>query len=181
MDYKHTCDTVYTHLWGITDNIYSFGRPFLLLHLFTGLPPVHPYFKPSTTVFTRTNDGWTGLWIKLCSVKCDKLWNSYTIINHCKTHATDVLINKASMCSILRDTLCYYPNFLNTHTHTHTHSHTRTHTRTHLKNIPCLAVGIGPLHTHCCTLWGLKLPYATPSLLLYYTVLHASLLWNESE
>ena len=28
MDYKHACDTIYTHFWGITDNIYGFGRPF---------------------------------------------------------------------------------------------------------------------------------------------------------
>ena len=28
MDYKHTCDTIYTHIWGITDDIYGFGRPF---------------------------------------------------------------------------------------------------------------------------------------------------------
>ena len=26
--YKHTCDTIYTHFQGITNNIYEFGRPF---------------------------------------------------------------------------------------------------------------------------------------------------------
>ena len=29
--------------------------------------PVHPYFCPSIFVFTRPNDGWTGLYIKLWS------------------------------------------------------------------------------------------------------------------
>ena len=38
--------------------------------------PVHPYFYPSTTVFTRPNDSWTGLCIKLwCSVWCGSLWH----------------------------------------------------------------------------------------------------------
>ena len=32
--------------------------------------PVHPYFYPSIFVFTRPNDGWTGLYIKLCLVLC---------------------------------------------------------------------------------------------------------------
>ena len=29
-------------------------------------PPVHPYFYPSTAVFTHPYDGWTGLCITLC-------------------------------------------------------------------------------------------------------------------
>ena len=61
MHYKHTCDTIYTHFEGITDNIYGFGRPFLLLVL-----PGHPYFYPPTAVFTRPNDGWTGLCKETC-------------------------------------------------------------------------------------------------------------------
>ena len=44
--------TPFTLISGITDNIYVFL-------------PVHPYFYPSTTVFTRPNDGWTGLCITL--------------------------------------------------------------------------------------------------------------------
>ena len=28
MDYKHTCDTIYTHFWGYGYNIYGFGGPF---------------------------------------------------------------------------------------------------------------------------------------------------------
>ena len=55
MDYKHTCDTIYTHFWSITGNIYGFGRPF-------------PYFYPSIFIFTRPNDGWTDLYIKLWCV-----------------------------------------------------------------------------------------------------------------
>ena len=35
----------------------------LLLHFL----PVHPYFYLSTIVFTRPNDGWAGLCMKLCS------------------------------------------------------------------------------------------------------------------
>ena len=34
----------------------------LLLHFL----PVHPYFYLSIFVFTRPNDGWKGLYIKLC-------------------------------------------------------------------------------------------------------------------
>ena len=26
MDYKHTYDTIYNNFWGITDNIYGFGK-----------------------------------------------------------------------------------------------------------------------------------------------------------
>jgi len=29
MDYKHTRDTIYSHFWGITENIYGFGRTFI--------------------------------------------------------------------------------------------------------------------------------------------------------
>ena len=39
---------------------------FLLFHFFTHPLPVHPYFCPSIFVFTRPNDGWMGLYIKLC-------------------------------------------------------------------------------------------------------------------
>ena len=62
----NTRDTIYTHFQGITNNIYGFGRPFLLLHFFTR-PPGDPYFYPSIFVFTRPNDWWTGLYIKLCT------------------------------------------------------------------------------------------------------------------
>ena len=40
MDYKHTCDTIFTHFQDITNNIYGFGRPF-----FAPFLPVHPYFS----------------------------------------------------------------------------------------------------------------------------------------
>ena len=69
MGYKHTYDTIYTHFQGITNNIYGFEDLFLLLHFL----PVHPYFCPtqcpSIFVFTRPNDGWTGLYIKLCMTR----------------------------------------------------------------------------------------------------------------
>ena len=41
MDYKHTCDTILSHFQGMTNNIYGFGRPFLLLQFFTHPQPVH--------------------------------------------------------------------------------------------------------------------------------------------
>ena len=56
MNYRHTCDTIYTHFWGITDNIYDCRRPVF----------APSYFYPSKTGFTCPNDGWTGLCIKLC-------------------------------------------------------------------------------------------------------------------
>ena len=43
MGYKRTYDTIYTHFQGITNNIYGFGRLFLLLQFFTR----PPYFYPS--------------------------------------------------------------------------------------------------------------------------------------
>ena len=53
---------------GITNDIYGFRRLFYSVHhpsthIFL---PVHLHFYPSIFVFTRPNDGWTGLYIKLC-------------------------------------------------------------------------------------------------------------------
>ena len=59
-DYKHTCDTIYAHFQGITNNIYGFGSNF-----FAPFLPLHPHFYLSIFVFTPPNDGWTGLYIKL--------------------------------------------------------------------------------------------------------------------
>jgi hypothetical protein len=52
MDYKHTCDTIFTHFQGITNNIYGFGRPFLILFYPSAsrppiFLPVHIRFNPS--------------------------------------------------------------------------------------------------------------------------------------
>ena len=70
MDYKHTCDAIFTHFQGITNNIYGFGRPFFVLFfapsLFYPSTTRPPYFYPSIFIFTCPNDGWTGLYIKLC-------------------------------------------------------------------------------------------------------------------
>ena len=60
-------DTIYTHFQGKTNNIYSFGRPFLLLHFFT----CSPIFLPVHICFYRLNDGWTGLCIKLCMAQIE--------------------------------------------------------------------------------------------------------------
>ena len=54
----------FTLTFKLTNDIYGFGRLFLLLLLLW--QPVHPYFYPSIFVFTRPNDGWSGLYIKLC-------------------------------------------------------------------------------------------------------------------
>ena len=45
MDYKHTCDTIYTHIQGITNNIYGFGTPFCS---FIFVPVHHPSTHIST-------------------------------------------------------------------------------------------------------------------------------------
>ena len=42
MDYKHTCDTIFTHFQGITNNIYGFGRPFFAPSFFTDIS-TRPY------------------------------------------------------------------------------------------------------------------------------------------
>ena len=60
----NTHDTIYTHVQGITNNIY--GRPFFAPSYFLPVQPVHPYFYPSIFVFTCPYDGWKGLYIKLC-------------------------------------------------------------------------------------------------------------------
>ena len=46
-DYKHTCDTIYAHFQGITNNIYGFGIPFYFWFIFL---PVHHW---STHISTR--------------------------------------------------------------------------------------------------------------------------------
>ena len=56
----NTYDTIYTHFQGITNNmvledLFSFA-PYPSTHFST-----HPY-----SFFTHPNDGWTGLYIKLC-------------------------------------------------------------------------------------------------------------------
>ena len=79
MGYKHTYDTICTHFQGITSNLYDFWRPFLS-------PPVHLYFCPSIFVFTHPNDGWSGLYIKLCCITC--------------SHSTDYCINNVELCCI---------------------------------------------------------------------------------
>jgi len=48
MGYKHTYDTIYTHFQGITDNIYGFGSPFLLLHFF--YPSTHISARPCSVL-----------------------------------------------------------------------------------------------------------------------------------
>ena len=55
---------------GITNNIYGFGRPFFAPSFFARPPPIHPYFYP--------NDGWTGLYIKLC--KCTYILNTGCVV-----------------------------------------------------------------------------------------------------
>ena len=52
----NTHHTIYTHFQGISNIINGFDDFFL---------PVHPYICPSIFVFTRPNDRWTGLYIKL--------------------------------------------------------------------------------------------------------------------
>ena len=92
MDYRHTCDTIYTYFQGITNNIYGFGRPFFAPSFFL---PIHPYLYPSIFVFTRPNDEWTGLDIKLC-LNCEvavRLFRDMSVCMH-------QLIFKASQRSL---------------------------------------------------------------------------------
>ena len=64
MGYKHIHDTLYTHFQGINNDIYGFGRHFFLCSfIFVTSPPI---FLPVHICFTRPNDGWMGLYIKLC-------------------------------------------------------------------------------------------------------------------
>ena len=44
MEYKHTCDTIYTHVWGITDSIYGFYPSTTSPPIFL---PIHNGFYPS--------------------------------------------------------------------------------------------------------------------------------------
>ena len=47
--YKHTCDTIFTHFQGLTNNIYGFGRLFAPSFFYpsTIFLPVHICFYPS--------------------------------------------------------------------------------------------------------------------------------------
>ena len=61
MHYKHTWHHLHSllrHNWQYLWFLNIIFRSFIFL-------PVHPYFYPSTTVFTRPNDGWMCLCIKL--------------------------------------------------------------------------------------------------------------------
>ena len=49
MDYKYTCDTIYTHFWGVTDNIYGFG--WLFAPSFFTCPPI---FLPTHNGFYQS-------------------------------------------------------------------------------------------------------------------------------
>ena len=71
----HVTPFTLTFKEGITNDIYhGFWKTFLapftpFTHISTRPPiflPVLPYFYPSIFVFTRPNDGWSGLYIKLC-------------------------------------------------------------------------------------------------------------------
>ena len=69
MDYKHTSDTIFTRFQGITNNIYGlFGCLEDLFCSFIFYPSTTrlPIFLPVHIRFNRPNDGWTGLYIKLC-------------------------------------------------------------------------------------------------------------------
>ena len=63
----NSCDTISTHFQVITNNIYGFGRPFILAPFFLPIHDPSTIFLPVHIHFTRPNDGWTGLYIKLCS------------------------------------------------------------------------------------------------------------------
>ena len=61
----NTHDTIYTHCQGITNNIYGFGKTFILFfapsYFYPSTTCTHPYTYLSICVFTRTNDGgWGG-------------------------------------------------------------------------------------------------------------------------
>ena len=69
-DYKHTCDTIYTHFQGITNNIYGFVRNCFVPSFFTHQPiflPVHNGFypsKPQVDVFLQKAMWRTNEWRK---------------------------------------------------------------------------------------------------------------------
>ena len=64
MGYKHIYDTLYTHFQGTNNDIYGFGRHFFLCSfIFVTSPPI---LLPVHICFTHPNDGWMGLYIKLC-------------------------------------------------------------------------------------------------------------------
>ena len=50
----------------------------LLLHFL----PVHPYFYPSIFIFTHPNDGWTGLYIKLCGPPYPAINTTHRAVAH---------------------------------------------------------------------------------------------------
>ena len=66
MDYKHTCDTIFTHFQGITNNIYDFVRPFFAPSFF--YPSTHISTRPYSFIPVQVTG--MGLYIKLCREQC---------------------------------------------------------------------------------------------------------------
>ena len=89
MDYKHTCDTIFTHFQGITNIIYGFGRPFLLLHFL----PVH-HISTSPYSFYPSN-GWVDGSLHKAMVTIPQYF-----------------FTKSSICLQIMNETCMYPHRL---------------------------------------------------------------------
>ena len=78
----NTCDTIFTHFQGITNNIYGFGRPLFCSFIFYPSTTRPPYFYPSILVFTHPIDGWTGLYIIYRSLASSWNHTQVAIVRH---------------------------------------------------------------------------------------------------
>ena len=58
MDYKHTCDTIFTHFQGITNNIYGFGRLSSFISLPVHHPSTHIFISPQQFLPIQMTGGW---------------------------------------------------------------------------------------------------------------------------
>ena len=93
--YKHTCDAIYTHFWGITYDIYCFGRPFLHLHLFTHSPPIHGSMLHCRTQWLRGRA--SDIWLQGSGsnpVLQMKPWASFFML-HCSSSLSCMILVRA--------------------------------------------------------------------------------------
>ena len=71
---------------------------------FTRPPTVHPYFCPSTMVFTRSNDRWTGLCVKIClspyvAARISSNWTKFAVVINYLTMAIILIASPPALIS----------------------------------------------------------------------------------
>ena len=88
-----------THMIPFTLTFKTYLTKSMVLKTFFGFfiyLPVHPYFYPPIFVFSRPNDGWMGLYIKLCTGPSPECLSG--VFRRCRS-STLTPSNSTPMCS----------------------------------------------------------------------------------